>query len=448
VSEKPAPSKPSFSARIWAVADRWSTHPEGSESEGKLRLTVPVYTLRVLLQVARKWARDRCPQQASSLAFQTALSLVPMLAVGLALLRAFGATGTESTLVDWLAGQVLPVSRSEISRHLIDWAHKMSDGTQGAIGVIAIVILGFLTASSVESIFNDVWRAERSRSLTQKFMVFYALITIIPLLMGVSIFHLARIGLTSGFFGSMAALGATFLSLTFAYKLLPATRVEWRAAAAGAVVAAVAFEAAKHLFALYVAEIAFKSYAGTYGAIALIPLLLVWIYYTWLVILFGCELSYAIQHLPELELYDRRAVRLETEVLDRVNGLVAVRFMVAVVDGWRDGVPLSREQLGRKFHLQPETTERVIRRLLEKKLIMELDGEPPAFVPGRPPGEITLADIFGPFRGNDVLTPVVRAASNQAVDVALTAIEDERTARLARIHLDELSKAGRSKPSP
>jgi membrane protein len=343
---------------------------------------------------------------------------------------------------------VLPISRREISAHLVEWATKMSDGGQGAVGVIVVVVLAFLTASSVERIFNDIWRAERQRSLSQKFVVFYALVTIVPVLMGVSVFHLARVGLTSGFLGSMAALGATFVGLTIAFKLLPATRVEWRAAMAGALVTGIAFEVAKHLFALYVAEIAFKNYAGTYGAIAIIPLLLVWIYYTWLVILFGCELAYAVQHLPELELYDGRAVRLETEVIDRVNGLTALRFMVAIVDGWRDGVPLSREAIGRKYHLAPEASERIVRRLLEKKLILELDGEPPAFVPSRPPSEITLADVFAPFRGSDVLTPAVRSASNQPIDVALTALEDERTARLAQIKLDELTKGGTNKRSP
>jgi DNA-binding IscR family transcriptional regulator len=156
-------------------------------------------------------------------------------------------------------------------------------------------------------------------------------------------------------------------------------------------------------------------------------------------VLFGAEVAYAVQHLPELELYDRRARRLEHEILDKVNGLVAARFMCAIVEGWRHGTPYTREALSRRFHVAPEAAERIMRRLHEKKLLVELDGDPPAFVPGRPPKEITLADVMAPFRGADVLTPAVRAASLSPIDVALTRLEDERTKRLRDTTIEDLT---------
>jgi membrane protein len=429
-----------MSARIWAYADRFmETDLRRPDGRVKKRLYVPLYALRVLIQVGRQWARDRCPQQAAALAFQTALSLVPLIAIGLAILRATGGFEAEGALSQFIAQQVLPISREEISQHLLEWSKNVGVGTSGIFGIIAVVALGFLTASTVEKIWNDIWRAERSRSIGQRFVVFYALITIVPALMGVSLFHMARLGLTEGVAGALGALGATWLGLTFANKLLPMTRVEWRVAAIGGLVSAVLFELAKHLFQLYVAEIAFKKYAGIYGALGLLPIVLLWIYYTWVVVLFGAEVAYALQHLPELELYDRRARRLEHEVIDKVNGLVAARFMCTIVDGWRTGDPPTREALSRRYHIAPEAAERIVRRLLERKLIVELDGDPPAFVPGRPPKDITLADVMAPFRGADVLTPAVRAQSTSLIDAALTRIENDRTQRLREISLEDLT---------
>ncbi len=445
MSPQPKPTdepKPTMSARIWAYADRFRDaglhKPDGTV---KRRVFVPLYALRVLIQVGRQWARDRCPQQAAALAFQTALSLVPIIAIGLAMLRATGGFEVEGALSNYIAQQVLPISREEISQHLMSWSKNVGVGSSGVFGVLAVVALGFLTASTVEKIYNDIWRAERSRSIGQRFVVFYALITIVPALMGVSLFHLAQIGLTEGAVGALGALGATWAGLTFANKLLPVTRVEWRAAAIGGLVSAVLFELAKHLFQLYVAEIAFKKYAGIYGALGLLPIVLLWIYYTWVVVLFGAEVAYALQHLPELELYDRRARRLEHEVIDKVNGLVAARFMCTIVEGWRHGTPHTREELSRQYHVAPEAAERIVRRLYEHKLLVELDGDPPAFVPGRPPKDITLADVMAPFRGADVLTPAVRAASTSPIDAALTRIEDDRTRKLREITLEELTNA-------
>src|SRR5262249_33104066 len=165
--------------------------------KGDLRrgLRVPLYLARVLVQVIRQWARDRCPQQAASLAFQTALSIVPVIAIALALLRAAGEFAVESTLVDFIGREVLPsVSRENIAGHLLKFAGKMSVQTAGIAGLGTTLLLAFVMYTSVENIFNDIWKIERRRSIGQKFVVFYAVATIVPSLLGVSLYHAARHG--------------------------------------------------------------------------------------------------------------------------------------------------------------------------------------------------------------------------------------------------------------
>src|SRR3990172_3124320 len=117
----------SVTAGIRRLADVVARASE-PRSDGSLRRRAlyPLYALRVLAQVVRQWARDRCPQQAASLAYQSSLSIVPLIAIGLALLRAIGAAQAEAALVGILSRQVIPVSRKEIADHLLERSRNLS----------------------------------------------------------------------------------------------------------------------------------------------------------------------------------------------------------------------------------------------------------------------------------------------------------------------------------
>lgn len=411
--------------------------------DGRLRRRAfyPLFALRVLAQVIRQWARDRCPQQAASLAFQSALSIVPLIAIGLALLRATGAFEAQSTLVEVLSKQVLPVSRDEISAQLVAWADNVNFRTAGVAGVVMMLVLSFIMFNSTERIFNDIWRVERRRSLGQKFVVFYAIATIVPALMGVSLLHAARYGLTSGLVGAAGALAATFAALLCANKLLPTRRVEWRAAAIGALLSAVAFEVAKHAFHLYVANVAFQKYSGVYGTLGLLPILLIWIYYSWLVILLGAEVAHSLQNLSDLERLDRRRYQSpELELVEMMNGVVAARLMCAVVDAWNKGkTATARDSLAARFDVSVDIVDRIFRRLKERGLVIEVQGEAEGYLPARPPAQITLAEVFAPFRGADLLTASPRSSARTRLDEVIAELELHSRDKLRSVTLEELA---------
>jgi membrane protein len=406
------------------------------------RLAYPLYAARVLVQVVKQWVRDRCPQQAASLAFSTALSIVPLVAVALALLRATGEFEAQSQLVAFLAREVLPsITRDEIARHLLSFAGNMSFETAGLAGTITTIVLSFIMYSGVERIFNDIWRVERRRSLGHQFLMFYAVITFVPALLAFSLVHAARSGLTEGPLGSLAALGATFTALLLANKLLPATRVRWLPAAIGALISALLFEGAKHLFQLYVAKVAFQSYAGVYGALALVPILLVWIYYSWLVVLLGCEVAHSAQNLQLLEGNERRIN--DQDGMAHVNGLVAARLMCAIAERWRaGGRATARAELAARFLLREEVTERVLRRLREGGLVLEVDGEDATgYLPARPTADMTLADVLDLFRGSDVVARPAPGRPVSRLDQLLADLDETQRTRARAVTIDELASA-------
>jgi membrane protein len=426
-----------MTARMWAYADRLMALSVSPSGVPRRRVFYPLYVFRVLLQVGRQWARDRCPQKAAALAFQTALSLVPLVAVGLALLRAAGQFGAESALVEFIARQVLPVSREEISARLLEWSRHVSVKTAGTLGVSTVLVLAFLIAASVERIWNDIWRAEVRRPLWRRALVFYAMATLVPALIGVSLYHGARYGFTTGLAGALFAFAATTLGLVLAHKLVPVPHVRWASALCGAVISAILFELAKHGFKLYVANIAWNKYAGIYGAIGLLPLTLLWIYYTWLVVLFGAEVAFALQHLDHLERLDRRTRSLEHH-LDRMNGEVAARVMCAIAAAQRHGQTLDRDELGRRFDLPLDVIDRLLRRLIERGLLHRVDGRDPHYGLARPAAAITLHEILAAFRGSDVISRAVRAESKMPLDRTLTRLDEDLREKLDGVTLETL----------
>jgi membrane protein len=400
-------------------------------------LRAPLYLARVVVQVIRQWARDRCPQQAASLAFQTALSIVPVIAVALALLRAAGEFAVESTLVDFLGREVLPqVSREDIAGYLVKFAGKMSMRTAGIAGVGTTLLLSFVMYSSVEKIYNDIWKIDRRRSLGQQFVVFYAVATIVPALLGVSVYQAARYGLTEGVLGDLGMLAATFGALFVANKLLPATRVRWGPAAVGALLSALAFEGAKKLFQLYVARVAFQSYAGIYGALALVPILLLWIYYSWLVVLLGAEVAHSVQNLHSLEGLDWRSG--DRSGPDPVNGRTAARVVVAIVRRWRtEGRATERSDLMSRLGLDEGAIERLLHRLRARGLLLEIDGDTTGYLPARAPADVTLADVLDCFRGGDVA--LRDGPTTERLDAVLDDIDEALRSKGASVTLEQLT---------
>lgn len=406
------------------------------------RVRVSLYLVRLSVQVVRQWARDRCPQQAASLAFQTVLSIVPVLALCLAALRMTGLMEEESALVQFLTDRFIPVSSTDLSSLLTGLSENVTFKSVGIIGLVTTVTIAFVMWHSLDQIMNHIWRAERKRTIAQKFVVFYATFTIGPLLLGVSLYQAARFGLAEGGYGILVSIGSSYLALFLANWFLPSTRVRVGPAAIGAAVTTVLFEVAKYLFTIYVTQFAFERYSGIYGALAVAPFWLIWIYWSWLMLLLGAEVAHAAQNIRLLEQSERRGtLSLENELLQRVNGPMAARVMVAVVEAYLAGAKvLSRQKIADRLDLSPDVVERITRRLKVADLLIEVEGEHIGFLPARPPNEISLAQVLAAFRGDDRDGESGRQTPLTAV---LADIELGTFLRTAQITLDQLVDPGR-----
>jgi membrane protein len=258
----------------------------------------------VLWYSARRFWRDECLAKAAALAFDLLFALIPTIAIGFAILSAFPILDeVRAALQSYIITSFLPQHGEEITALFDLFIQKTRALT--AFSVVVLALSALLLFNTVDSVFNRIWRQTAARPLMARLFSFWAIMTAVPLLVAGSVALSTLVARRVGAWGIdvpwiSAALVwiAPFLLLTAAfalgYRWLPYRRVRFVHALAGGAVAAALFEGLRWAFSLYVA--AFPTFWVLYGALASIPIVLLWIYFFWCLVLFGAELSAA---LPE-----------------------------------------------------------------------------------------------------------------------------------------------------
>jgi len=259
---------------------------------------------RDLVRFARKRLLDeKLPQVAGSLTFTTTLALVPLLTIVLAIFTTFPIFGQlRSALDHYFVQMVMPKAiANTITSNLTQFASKATK--LSAVGAVALVLTTAAMIGMIERAFNQIWRVKRPRPLVQRVLIYWALVTLGPLLFGLSLTLTSQLfSATTGLMSAIPFVGALFYTVvsvalttgayTLLYMTVPNRWVDWRDALWGGLVAAIAFEVAKRVFAIFIRQ--FPTYAIIYGALAALPLFLLWMYLSWLITLVGALLTAAL----------------------------------------------------------------------------------------------------------------------------------------------------------
>lgn len=269
------------------------------------------------MQYFNRCIDDQITVNAGYLAYVTLLSLVPLIAVGVAIFSAFpGFESTRMEIESFLFTNFAPTSTDVIREHISSFAGNANQMTAVGIGFLAAIAL--LLIRNVDATLNRIWRIKKKRPMMISFAVYWMVLSLGPVLLGasigvtsyiVSLVSFADQGIPgfSGFLLKLLPYGISMVGFIMLYTLVPNTRVSFRAAIPGAFFAALLFELTKKGFALYISH--FPSYEVIYGAVATIPILFVWVYLSWVVVLLGAEFTACISpndipETPELELED------------------------------------------------------------------------------------------------------------------------------------------------
>lgn len=383
-----------------SVRDRMIPHePEGSPERGR----------RVWLYIVYVWRRwiheDRAGGMAAILTIHTLLSTVPIIAIALLLVGRMDPEAGFNLVHDFFGSLVPDNGRArDMAVEALRLANNVSVSNLGAWGFVVTLSIAFALFSTLERTFNRIWRALRKRSLLVKFTMFYTLATLAPAVVLVSLAqpYIAGVAGTLGWPALLTALGLVLLN-----RYMPNTGVRWGAALAGGLVTAVALELGKVGFGYYATRFALRSYEGVYGPLAIFPILLVWSYLSWMVILLGAEIAFVVQRRNAIALqgYINRYVRERTEVaLD--SGRTAARLMLAICDCFsRRGEGLPTEALAERFSLPLDRVGELLGELMRHGLLIETEGEPEAWVPARPPEQIFVIDVLALFEREHARLP-------------------------------------------
>ncbi len=255
---------------------------------------------RFLAHVLRRFSQDRCLQIASSLTFTTLLALVPLVTIALTLMSAFPVfSGFGEQIHAFLLANMLPEKAGKIVSGYIEQFSGRA-GQLTALGTVVLAVTAVLMMFTIEGAFNSIWRISRPRPVLQRVLIYWAALTLGPVLIGASLSITSYVVSTSlGFAGQIpfaetAILGLvpfilTCAAFTLLYYVVPNRAVRPRHALLGGFIAGIVFEVMKRGFALYIAK--FPTYTLVYGAFAVIPIFLLWIYFSWLVIVLGALIA-------------------------------------------------------------------------------------------------------------------------------------------------------------
>mgnify|MGYP001554356874 CR=1 FL=1 len=252
------------------------------------------------------WQRfldDKCFETAGALSYTTLFAIVPLLAAVFAILSAFPAFADWRVRVsDFIFSNFVPAAGSTVQGYLLQFADNASKLT--AVGVLFLLVSALMMMASIEDRFNRIWRVQTARSGGSRFLLYWAALSMGPLLVVAGLALASRLpGVTVADTAAQPSAAGqrllevlpfalTFLVLLAMYRLVPNRTVAFRHSGIGALIAALLFEFARAAFAFYVKSV--PSYQQVYGALAVVPIFLVWIYVSWVIVLLGASLSAAL----------------------------------------------------------------------------------------------------------------------------------------------------------
>jgi membrane protein len=350
--------------------------------------------------VFRRFFRDGCLMGAGALSYTALVSFVPLIAVGLAIFAAFPIFADAR---DRMLGFIFTYFVPEIGDEAGWWFRwfATSAAQTTALGVVALGFSALLLLATIEDQLQLIWRVASPRPILQRILVYWTLMTLGPLLLGASLslsgyfdaiarsagFDPAKVENTveQWFHGMSVAMPFLLITvaLTLTYSLVPNTRVRWREAFAGAVVASATIELLKFGFQIYLTR--FSSYRNVYGALAAIPIFLFWMYISWGAVLLGAVVAAA---LPQWRV-DEGMPRVPSG--GRRLG-VSLALLGALAECAKEGGRLSTKELADMLGLGTGGVEEHLGPLQEARFVASTaDGK---WVLARATAHTTLFDLY------------------------------------------------------
>ena len=351
--------------------------------------TLSTYISSISVNALRQFNQHRGMQQGASLSFNTLLCFVPLSAVALFLLKTFGIVENEqSSLIAALDNFLPNYGADEIVSGISEFTNRNLTGL-GVGGFLLFLVVSLILFMTVEEHFNDIWGSRRRLPLMQafqKYSIFYALLLIGPLLIWI-VFSTVSFWVYAYIFPWISV----YCLFLFMYIAFPNTSVKWSAALIGAGVAGILFQIARIGFSYYFG-LAWQNFSEVYGALAMLMILAIWIYATWVVILLGAEVTNLVQYsnsqkdLHQKSLYESK---------DYINSLGVITLFFTVATHFHKGKgACSVADVAGIVGVPQSLVNKIFEKFKDAGLIYEVEGDTKGYLPTRSLDSITLDSVI------------------------------------------------------
>jgi membrane protein len=388
-------------------------------------LTTPAANLgragRLLVFQSKLWShclrllkKNNAAQLAAALSYYTIFGMVP-LAIAVVLIfhsvPAYRQTGEQLKRIFY---EELRLTRIEYPNPddpeqriaLTDYLDQIIDrfftgldkGSLGLVSAVLVIWAALRLLSIIESAFDHMWYVPRGRRFIHRVVNYWALLTLVPLLLGAAIYATTQYTILKSFgtrilpaLGPLISFLLSLLALFLLYLVMPNAKVQVRPALWGAAMAALMWSFARWGFGVYVTR--FIPYSTTYGVLGLIPLAIFWVYVTWVIVLFGLQLAFTMQHLATLETPEAPKVK-EAEGRFIANDMTAITVAREIAAAFENNqTPVSTEDLCSRLDIPGEFGQKLLEELVNRGLLAKTSGPRSGFTLNRDPEHIRLSDI-------------------------------------------------------
>jgi membrane protein len=423
---------------------------ERAEQAGNRWRAFGFQQLAIFVHTAKGLRDEEITRRAAALTYHTLLSIVPVLAVAFALFKAFGGLQKlEGPLRDLIVENLAAGRGPEVGQWIDKFINNINAGAIAGVGVIFLFYSAIGLLSNIEQAFNKIWGIDRGRPLHMRFAIYWCMLTLAPPLVGLSLSLSGRLQ-SSAFAEAVRTwlpfgLGRVLISASsvlsvcvvfiFIYQLVPNTKVRFRCALLGGLVAGALWNASKVLF-LWLTAGSVK-YSAIYGALGALPLIMLWIYLSWIIVLFGVTFTMANQTLSTTSLSDAQA-RMSQDAKE----LVGLRLMAVAARRFLEGDPApTAEELATGTGAPMASSQRLLDQLVAAELLSEVGhGGDPRYGPARALESISAHDVLVTLRSSDGSPELSDEPALLAVADALSQGQKDSIERLSELSLAQLAE--------
>jgi membrane protein len=388
-------------------------------------------TAHFLVLVWRGFSGNRCPVHAAALSYTTLLALIPLLAVMFSVSKSFlreRSGDIVPKVLNKLVTEVAPqmqfmptegaapaagqvVVSSEGQKKAVEaiqsFIGNIDAGALGTVGTVLLILVAIRLLMTIEQTFNDIWGVQKGRSIWRKVVYYWTTITLGPLLLFLAVYmtgkaeyfsvfdKLALAPAVEKFFLHLTPFVVLWIGFSLMYALMPNTYVRPHAALVGGIVGGTLWQLNNLLNTMYISRV--PTFSKIYGTLGVIPVFLAGLYISWLIVLFGAQVSYAAQNFRAY-IQQRASERID----QRGREIIACRVVLIACQRFIRGLkPPHIEELAGRVNASPQWLNRLVHRLTEGGVLSEVADEQPGLLPARPPGSITIAEVLYVVRTSD-----------------------------------------------